>query len=64
MLFHRKNKVYIFDVKLIFWVVISELQELGHVRIRQHVNPLSSSLAVCDSEGVLLFLSCIYNRVY
>ena len=64
MLFLGKKKVYIFDVKLISWVVISVLQELGHVRIRQHVNPLSSSLAVCDSDGVLIFLSCIYIRVY
>lgn len=34
------------------------LQELGHVRIRQHVNPLSASFSVCNSLG-LLFLSQI-----
>ncbi|KAK7835843.1 trna (guanine-n(7)-)-methyltransferase [Quercus suber] len=33
-------------------------EELGHVRIRQHVNPLSASFSVCNSLG-LLFLSQI-----
>lgn len=31
------------------------LQELGHVRIRQHVNPLSSSFSVCNSLGGFFF---------
>lgn len=41
---------YVFD-KSCFW----GLQELGHVRIRQHVNPLSSSFSVCNSLGGFFF---------
>ena len=37
------------------------LQELGQVRIRQHVNPLSASFSVCNSLGLCFSFHKYYS---
>lgn len=39
-------KLIIFSFSLFFFFFV-KFQDMGHVRIRQHVNPLSSSFSVC-----------------